>query len=69
MAGTGAERTTKERPGKTGDCGQNAEGNHLANADDSAICGVGHNQHGVCESASVEKTGENPTCKMLKYYA
>lgn len=60
-----------DRPlfGKTGDSGQHAEGNHTANADDSATGGIGHPQRGERKSASVEKIGENPTRKKIKYYA
>jgi hypothetical protein len=36
MDGTGDQSTTKARPGKTVDGDPNAEGDHIANADESA---------------------------------
>jgi hypothetical protein len=41
----------------------------IAHAEDSATGGIGHHQRGERESASVEKTGENSTCKKIKHYA
>jgi len=33
------------------------------------VCGIGHDQRGERESASVEKTGENSTWKKIKHHA
>jgi len=61
----GNHKATTERPGKTGDGDKNPQGNHFANADDCPTCGIGRNHRRQRESASVEKTGENLTCKKI----